>query len=174
MPSYTVTAQVLSKFQEPFGTLIEGSFSEAVTKLQQLIEKEHPTKIIVVGDTVTENLHARQVKADIVVTDNKTLRQEVEPQRFRDRKVIHVQNPQGLITQQAIEAILCALESKKPIHMLVEGEEDLLTLPMVLFAPEGAFVLYGQPHRGIVAVKVTSKKRAEAQEIWNKLEKVED
>jgi uncharacterized protein (UPF0218 family) len=174
MSSYAVTAQVLSKFQEPFGILIEGSFSEAIIKLQQLIEKERPTKIIAVGDTVTENLHARQVKADIVVTDNKTLRRKVEPQRFQNRKVIHVQNPQGLITQQAIEAILFALKSKELVHMLVEGEEDLLTLPMVLYAPEGALVLYGQPHRGIVAVKVTSKKRAEAQEIWSKMKKLED
>ena len=38
--------------------------------------------------------------------------------------------------------------------MLVEGEEDLLTLVAVLKAPENSLVVYGQPHEGVVAVKV--------------------
>jgi uncharacterized protein (UPF0218 family) len=47
----------------------------------------------------------------------------------------------------------------------VDGEEDLLTLIAVLNAPEKSLVVYGQPYEGIVVVKVTAKKKAEAMEI---------
>ncbi len=50
---------------------------------------------------------------------------------------------------------------------MVKGEEDLLTLIAVLFAPKNAFVVYGQPHSGVVVVKVTSERKARAQEFLN-------
>jgi len=46
----------------------------------------------------------------------------------------------------------------------VKGEEDLLTLIAVLYSPETALVVYGQPHSGIVVVKVTSEKKAQVKE----------
>ncbi len=56
--------------------------------------------------------------------------------------------------------------------LLVDGEEDLLTLVAVLYAPENALVVYGQPNQGIVVVRVTSKKRAEAERIWGAMKTV--
>jgi len=38
--------------------------------------------------------------------------------------------------------------------VLVEGEEDLLTIVAVLCAPEGSVVLYGQPGEGAVLIEV--------------------
>ena len=64
-------------------------------------------------------------------------------------------NPQGTITQEAIFAIKEALERNEHTHIVVDGEEDLLTLIAVLYAPENAFVVYGQPYSGIVVVKVS-------------------
>jgi uncharacterized protein (UPF0218 family) len=48
-----------------------------------------------------------------------------------------------------------------------EGEEDLLTLIAVLYAPETAFIVYGQPHSGIVVIKATSEKKAQVKEFLN-------
>ena len=76
-------------------------------------------------------------------------------------------NPQGTITEEAILAIKEALEKNEHTHIVVEGEEDLLTLIAVLYAPENAFVVYGQPHSGIVVVKVTSEKKAQVQKFLN-------
>ena len=42
---------------------------------------------------------------------------------------------------------------------MVDGEEDLLALVAVLYAPQNSFVVYGQPHCGIVFVKVTSRRK---------------
>ncbi len=172
--SYAVTDEVLSKFKEPFGTLIEGSFSQTATQLKQIIQKEKPSLIIAIGDTVARNLSEHHIQTDIAITDNKTLRQPVPPQTFKNKQVLHIHNPQGLITPQALEAIQQALQDHKAVHMQVEGEEDLLTLPAVMYAPENALVIYGQPNRGLVAVKVTKEKRAEAQDIWKKMKPTEE
>ncbi len=53
-------------------------------------------------------------------------------------------------------------EADKHVHIIVDGEEDLLTLIAVLVRARRSLVVYGQPHEGIVVVKVTSEKKAEA------------
>ena len=55
------------------------------------------------------------------------------------RKNVYVANPQGTITEEAIAAIKAALETNEHTHIVVEGEEDLLTLIAVLYAPENSF-----------------------------------
>ncbi len=87
-------------------------------------------------------------------------------------KVVHVKNPPGTITEEAITAIREALESDKHVHVIVDGEEDLLTLIAVLYAPERSLVVYGQPNEGIVIVKVTPEKKADAAEILKAMETV--
>ena len=80
---------------------------------------------------------------------------------------MHVNNPQGTITQEAISAVKAALEKNEHTHIVVNGEEDLLALIAVLYAPENAVVVYGQPHEGIVVVKVTSDRKEQAKQFLN-------
>ena len=47
----------------------------------------------------------------------------------------------------------------------VSGEEDLAVLPAVLLAPLNSLVLYGQPRKGIVVIKVTEKKKKEIKKV---------
>ncbi len=54
--------------------------------------------------------------------------------------------------------------------MVVDGEEDLLTLVAVLCAPENSLVVYGQPHEGIVVVKVTEKTKRKIRRIVEAME----
>jgi len=165
--SYVVTPEMLTKFKEPFGTLIEGSFSETMNQLGELVKKEKPTKIISVGDMVSRNLHEHHIIPQVSIVDNQSMRKKMQPQIFPDKKIVQVKNPQGTITQEAITAIQKALQSKEQTQIVVEGEEDLLTLITVLYAPENSMVIYGQPNKGIVAVKVTAQKKADAEKIWN-------
>jgi hypothetical protein len=172
--SYFVTPEALSKFKEPFGTLIEGSFSETTNQLKILITKENPSMIITVGDRVSRNLHERHVNPQLSITDNQSMRRKLHAKTFPEKEIVHVQNPKGFITQEAIRAVQDALKSGKQIQILVNGEEDLLTLIAVLYAPENAFVVYGQPQMGIVVVKVTQEKRMEAQRIWEAMKPVQE
>jgi uncharacterized protein (UPF0218 family) len=41
----------------------------------------------------------------------------------------------------------------------------LLALIVILYASENSIVIYGQPHEGIVVVKVTAEKKSEARTI---------
>jgi uncharacterized protein (UPF0218 family) len=167
---YVVTPEVLTKFKEPFGVLIEGTFSEAMEKLNALIKKENPIMIISVVDTVSRNLHKHNIIPKMSITDNQSMRQKLEPQTFPNKTIVKAKNPQGTITQEAIIAIKAAFKSKKQVQILVEGEEDLLTLIVVLYAPENSLVVYGQPNKGLVVIKVTPNKRDEAKKIWKIIE----
>ena len=161
---YCVTSELRKKFKEPFGLLLVGNFSETMTKLKVILEKEKPPVIVSVGDTVSRNLHSHGLKPSLSVTDNQSMRRRVKPSVFENTKIVHVKNPQGTITREAFAAVQKALEKsvESHVHVVVDGEEDLLTVVAVLHAPEGSLVVYGQPYKGIVVVKVTPEKKAEA------------
>ena len=170
--AYRVTPELRVKFKEPFGILIRGSFAETMDKMENMMEREKPPKIISVGDTVSRNLHERQITPQLSITDNKLRRKSIRPRMFTGKRIVQVRNPQGTITEEAISAIRQALESHEHVHMIVNGEEDLLTIVAVLYAPEKSLVVYGQPYEGIVVVKVTSEKKAEATEILKAMKTV--
>jgi uncharacterized protein (UPF0218 family) len=165
--SHLVTPEVLSKFKTPFGLLIEGDSSETMEQLRKVIAKEKPPMIVSVGDTVTLNLHAHQIVPHLSITDNQCMRKKVQPQTLPQKTVIRVKNPQGRITQEAIQAVQEALQSENQTHIIVDGEEDLLTLVAVLYSLKNAIVVYGQPSQGIVVVRVTPEKKAEAKSIFD-------
>lgn len=155
--------------RKPFGLLVTGPFSVTTAKLKTLVEKEKPPVLVSVGDVVSRNLHSHGLKPNLSITDNKSLRRHVKPLTFEDKKVVHVKNPQGTITEDAFTEVQRALEAnvRNHFHVVVEGEEDLLTLAAVLYAPDGSFVVYGQPYKGVVVVKVTTEKRGEAKALLN-------
>jgi uncharacterized protein (UPF0218 family) len=171
---HIVRPEMLSDFKEPFGTLIEGSFSETMNALKEIVEREKPSEIISVGDTVSRNLHKYHMIPHVSITDNQSMRKKLRPKTFPGKRVVKVKNPQGSITNEAILEIQLAIQSADQTQIVVEGEEDLLTLVAVLYAPLNAIVVYGQPSKGVVLVKVTPKKRAEAQRILNAMKTVEE
>ena len=170
--TYSVTPELRVKLKEPFGMLIQGSFDETMRKMYSIVKREKPPKIVSVGDTVSRNLHAYQMNPQLSITDNQRMRKRVKQEVFKGKNVVHVENPQGTITEEAITAVREALESDEYVHIIVDGEEDLLTLIAVLYAPEKSLVIYGQPYEGIVVVEVTSEKKAEAMEILKAMKTV--
>ncbi len=162
---YVLTPEFRERFKQPFGLLLRGNSIQTMKQLNIIVNREKPPKIVAVGDTVSRNLHEHRVKPQLSITDNKSLRKTVEPVTFQCKQILRVSNPQGTITAEAITAVQDALRSQDEVHIIVDGEEDLLTLIAVLYAPDGSFVIYGQPYEGVVVVKVTAEKRAEAKEL---------
>jgi GTP-dependent dephospho-CoA kinase len=165
--AYILTPELRLKLKDPFGKLIKGTPIETMTKINEMVEKEKPPKVISVGDIVSFNLHKHNIHPQLTIIDNVSLRDHIIPQEDVVKKTVYVNNPRGTITQEAILAVKEALERNEHTHIVVKGEEDLLTLIAVLYAPENAFVVYGQPYSGIVVVKVTSKKKGQVQEFLN-------
>jgi hypothetical protein len=165
--TYFLTSELSMKLKEPFGHLIQGAPEETMSSLKEMVKKEKPPKIISVGDIVSQNLHKYNVHPQLTIIDNISLRTQKIPVETNVQKTVFVENPQGTITQESIFAVKQALESNEHTHIVVKGEEDLLTLIAVLYAPENAFVVYGQPYSGIVVVKVNSERKARVLEFLN-------
>jgi len=159
---YRVTPELRAKLKKPFGILIQGSFEETMQTLGNIVEREKPSKIVSVGDIVSRNLHANQINPQLSITDNKSMRKRVKQQVFTNKRLVHVKNPRGAITEEAIEAVKESMKSDDHVHILVDGEEDLLALVAIIYAPEEALVIYGQPNEGIVVVETSSEKKTEA------------
>jgi GTP-dependent dephospho-CoA kinase len=165
---YSITPELRVKLKEPFGDLIEGTIEETMSRLERLIEKEKPPLIISVGDVVSKNLHQYKLHPQLTVIDNISLRdQKTVPPEAHGEESVSVKNPQGTITEESITAIQRTLAKGVHTHIVVNGEEDLLTLIAVLHAPDNSFVIYGQPHSGIVVVRVTDQKKGQVREFLN-------
>jgi uncharacterized protein (UPF0218 family) len=167
--TYTITPELRVKLKEPFGMLIKGSFDENMNKLKELVNKEKPPKLVSVGDTVSKNLHEYSLKPNLAITDNLCMRKK-SPSITYDANAVHVKNPAGTITQESVKAIKEALKHNEHCHIIVDGEEDLLTLIAVVYAPPGSFVVYGQPYEGIVLARATPERKAEASEFLKAME----
>jgi uncharacterized protein (UPF0218 family) len=171
--AYRLTPYLRRKLKKPLGTIIRGSFKETMNRLKEIVEVEKPLCIIAVGDAVSRSLVENNILPHIVVVDNKCMRKSLEePLSFKAEKTFSIKNPQATITEEAISALQDSLKRDVSVQVVVDGEEDLLTLIAVLYAPENSFVIYGQPHEGIVVIRTTLEKKAEIAEILRAMENV--
>jgi len=143
-----------------------------MTKLKQLIREEKPPKIIAVGDVVSKNMTEHHILTHVMIVDNKVLRQNIKPIKVKAKRTLHVKNPAGTLTPETWTTIKEALKQDQPTRVLVDGEEDLLTLVAVSLAPENTLVVYGQPNQGVVAVKVTMETRRKVQSVIDAMQPV--
>ncbi|HVB95543.1 MAG TPA: DUF359 domain-containing protein [Nitrososphaerales archaeon] len=126
--------------------------------------------VVTVGDRVTETLQETTGRSpDVFVVDGMERRSAREIPRIAHGSSIKARNPAGRITKAALGAMKRAFAGEKPVMVLIEGEEDLLTIPAVIEAPLGALVFYGQPLEGVVAVNVDEKSKASARKILKQM-----
>lgn len=85
-------------------------------------------------------------------------------------RCVNVENPAGTLTQEAVDVVRKALKSKGSTYIRVRGEEDLLTLAAVAYAPHNALVIYGQPDEGVVAVKVNQQMKSQVKKLIDEME----
>lgn len=167
---YSLTSKLRGKLKQPLGTLIRGSFGETTNRLKDMIAEEKPPCMVSVGDTVSRNLEKSGIPLHLSIIDNLVMRGTAEPFPLTADQTIHVKNPPSTITDEAIQAIHDSLETNSRTEIVVEGEEDLLTLIAVMYAPEESLVVYGQPYEGIVVVRATATKKAEIATILQSME----
>lgn len=158
--------------KKPLGTLYRGKGRDTIEKFA--VELGSPTKLISVGDVTTFHLLEVGIIPDICIVDNRTKRKPVSSNvssRNMDKGYdeLSVDNPAGIITDELIKTLCEAFASEKTIRIFVRGEEDLATLPVILLAPLGSVVLYGQPDEGVVFVRVTEEKKEEIRTLFEKL-----
>jgi len=156
---------IRDKLKKPWGKLLRGSFDKTTNEIRLIIKEENSPCVITVGDVVSKNLVEGGIHPKLLVVDNKVMRTNVKSLSLPEGEEVHVKNPPGTITREAIKAIREAFKTDRIVKIIVDGEEDLLTLVAVLYAPENSIVVYGQPGEGAVVVKVTKDKKDEAADI---------
>jgi len=127
-----------------------------------------------VGDATVANMIRYDLKVDVFIVDNRVMRKPSEPVKVVTDEVLRIRNPAATITAEAWNAISRAVRGEKTVKVEVEGEEDLLALPAIICAPQGSVVVYGQPGEGVVAVRVTRNKKAEARRLVDDMPHEED
>ncbi|OPX61713.1 MULTISPECIES: GTP-dependent dephospho-CoA kinase family protein [unclassified Methanoregula] len=143
-------------FKEPFGILCR-SIDEVIPLIGGKI-------VYTVGDVVTHNLQKKGVRPDVAIVDGYTMRSPCRKMPAVHGECIAVKNPAGTITDDLIHALELAVRNT-PSTIVVDGEEDLAVIPLVLTAPDGAIVLYGQPGEGIVLRAIDDEARKTAKRL---------
>lgn len=150
--------------KQPFGTLIPDI---QVTKQKVASMLKGTKKVITVGDATTERLVSFGMTPDIAIVDGRERRSRRSYPSNYDAKELQCANPAGTISKEAVNVLQGALKAKPPVRVLVDGEEDLLALPLFMMSPVGSAVLYGQPLEGLVVVKITATKQKQAKDLMN-------
>jgi uncharacterized protein (UPF0218 family) len=147
-------AEMRSELKEPLGTI----YTDADALLA-----DAGGPIVAVGDIVTYHLLEADCRPDVAIVDGKTKRERVEREVLNAIETfdyrLDIANPQSTITDDLLEAIATALGADDETVVVVDGEEDLATLPAVLAVPDGSSVVYGQPDEGMVLVAGTEANR---------------
>ncbi|QLH07257.1 GTP-dependent dephospho-CoA kinase family protein [Nitrosopumilus ureiphilus] len=151
----------------PLGLLLPESQADK-TNIQKHLSKN--SYIITVGDRTTKKMIEFGLVPSLQIIDGQEKREKKEPPKLENAIELTVKNPAAEITTPSIDVIKKAFTMQPPVRLFVDGEEDLLVLPVCIHAPENAIVLYGQPNEGLVIVTITPEIRNKAQSLLDLME----
>lgn len=157
--------QEIDALKKPFGRLV---LDAQVTKEKVSLLIKGAKKIVAVGDATTERLLGFGIIPDLAVVDGRERRHTRDYPKY-SAKEMHCVNPAGVISKKAVETLKKALSQKQPARVVVDGEEDMLALPLFVMVPLNSVVMYGQPLEGLVVVRITAAKRKEAKDLMDRI-----
>ena len=151
------------QLKNPLGNLIKDNDPNKETTLKKI----HAESIIItVGDRTTENMLQLGLKPQVQIIDGLEKRDQcLVPADDTVNTKLSCRNPPGEITEESIQVIQKAFSCEPPVRITVDGEEDLLVIPVCIYAPENSVVMYGQPNEGLVIVHITPEIQAKVQKI---------
>lgn len=151
------------RFKEPVGELITDADGARMRDMAA------GRKVVTVGDRTTERMLEYGIIPDVQIVDGMERREARAPPDGAPR-TITCRNPPAHITGEAVSAIIEAYAADQPVRILVSGEEDLLLMPALERAPDGAILMYGQPGKGLVVVRADERTREMARRLMAVLE----
>lgn len=154
--NFPLPLELRLELKSPIGKLYK---NQEVTR--ELIERLAKSAFSVcVGDRTSQRMNELGFSPNLEIIDMKEQRStRLNPILERKRLTIDAVNEPGTISVESLKALDLCLERLKTdpntsIRILIDGEEDLLVLPVVAFFPQGSVVFYGQPNQGLVAVSI--------------------
>lgn len=164
-----VLVRLPDEHREAFKDALGPIYSDAETLLAA-----ESGPIVTVGDVVSYHFERVERVPDVAVIDGRTKRTAVDPEieaaleRSRAKR-IHATNPPGTLTISLLRALAAAFDGDVPVQVVVDGEEDLATVPAILLSPPETNVIYGQPEEGMVHVRVTPEAKTRARSLLEKM-----
>ena len=180
-------------FTDPLDILIAGNREETIAQVENIfrdyLKSGTQLAFYIVGDIVAKDFFSNQFLKNYVkicIIDERTQRKQIKID-FEEffEKVIEFKNPEGTIDKDSWGLFRNIIKSgKKTLIKIIEGEEDLLVLPLILEIPmeeqTKSFVFYGQPPitdsqfmipEGIVIVNIDEKTKQKVHKIIDIMEK---
>lgn len=157
-------AEARAAFKEPLGREMDESE----------LDNYAQTCFITVGDVVSLTFRRHGVRPLLSVYDGSTERREMTDfaKLVESEEKEVVSNPAGTITRELADAIRRGIEGSTGL-IRVDGEEDLALLPCLIYAPDGAVIVYGMPGRCMMAVTTDGAIRKRAAELAALMEESE-
>ena len=159
-----ITEEARDLFKTHIGTVIRGEMPRPYEEFKKFYNDQF---LVAVGDVVTKQLLRAGIRPDVIVIDGKSMRTKKEEDTVEGYEEISIANPPGVITDELWNAMKTMRSGQK---IFIEGEEDLASLPAVLFAPIGALVIYGIPGEGIEVIEANEKNKKRISEDLKKME----
>ena len=131
--------------------------------------------IATVGDICTIKIIKEIRIPNLMIVDYKTKRKvnlSNRQKKFIDNiecNTIELTNEAGTISKELDDQIKKAISKNKRTKIIVNGEEDLATLPVIKHCQIGAKVIYGMPDRGMVVVDVNQQAKKRANDFLNRM-----
>ena len=191
--NFKIPLEEREKFTQPLGKLISGTRSETIPKIETIIKQLSNSgfliNIYLVGDIVSHDFIENQFLKKYVrlcVIDERTQRNQIILKSQKDfEEIIEFKNPKGTIRKESFSLFKQILFSKKKTLLkIINGEEDLLVLPLVSeLEPQKNLknlVFYGQPPitdskhpipEGIVMVEVNKRTQKQVKKFLSLMQK---
>ncbi|HSX40588.1 MAG TPA: pantetheine-phosphate adenylyltransferase [Candidatus Saccharimonadales bacterium] len=154
-----LTDKLREKLRTPFGKLLQTPD----------LEKINTGFVVTVGDIVTKTYKDAGLSQQVAIVDfivqRKVAFGDIKELGFRgSEKIMHVENPAGTLTPELFKTAVRLFWNVQtyPLIVKINGEEDLAVLPVILAAPLGTTILYGQPNVGMVHVEVNEEMKEKA------------
>ena len=131
--------------------------------------------VATIGDICTVKLIQEEIIPNLMIVDYKTKRNVKLTQKQMSViesvkcKSVEVDNESGTISQQLYFEIKKAIKSEITTKIIVNGEEDLATLPVIKHSKIGAKVIYGMPDKGMVVVDVNQQAKERANKLLERM-----
>lgn len=151
MTFYEPTEEQRQELAEAHGTQVQGAGQLA----DHLRGRDHDG-LVAVGDRVSRDLIAHDLVPDTAIVDGRERRSDL-PGSFtlpvERSRTLTARNPAGVITKDGLDRVREATAVTAPSVVRVDGEEDLLALPALLFARPGTLVVYGHWEHGAMVLE---------------------
>lgn len=156
-------------FQSPLGEVIHVNTFD-FTKIDF-------NKTITVGDETAKIFNDKKLNSKISVVDFKINRKKIfsktsELGFLKNEKIWEAENYPSEINKKIwdiLEELKLNILKNKRMILIINGEEDLIVLPLIILFPLGFFIFYGQPNEGMVFLKINLHLKRKVVMLLNKL-----